>query len=164
MADFKQISARTANALLTGTVAGMIASIPMGMVMFILHRMLPPREQYALPPEEITLRVAADAGAEDMLKAKPTRRAVTWLAHIGYGGAIGSFYPIFRRLLKISPLLLGLLYGAGVWVESYFGWLPLFNILRPPTQTPARRNALMLFSHFVWGSLTAIIVEKLEKR
>jgi len=39
-----------------------------------------------------------------------------------------------------------------VWGGSYLGLLPSLGILRPATDHPAQRNALMIAAHLVWGA------------
>ena len=55
-----------------------------------------------------------------------------------------------RRLLR-EPFSGGLILGLLVWTLSYFGLLPALGILRPPTEMPMQRNALMLGAHLIWG-------------
>jgi uncharacterized membrane protein YagU involved in acid resistance len=47
----------------------------------------------------------------------------------------------------------GATFGLGVWVASYLGLMPMLGILRPATRHPARRNALMIAAHLVWGGV-----------
>ena len=42
----------------TGALAGVIATVPMTLFMLLMHRLLPKWQQYALPPERITTRLA----------------------------------------------------------------------------------------------------------
>jgi hypothetical protein len=51
---------------------------------------------------------------------------------------------------------------VAVWAGSYLGWLPAAGILSPATEHPARRNALMIASHVVWGAAAGVIVERLS--
>ena len=76
----------------------------------------------------------------------------TLLAHFAYGGGVGGLYGALPPRRLGPPALSGTVLGLLVWVLSYFGLLPALGILRPATQHPARRNALMLGAHFVWGT------------
>ncbi|MCA1636528.1 MAG: hypothetical protein LC802_23280 [Acidobacteria bacterium] len=48
-----------------------------------------------------------------------------------------------------------------VWAGSYLGWLPAAGILRPATEHPPRRTALMIAAHVVWGVAAGLVVESL---
>ena len=41
------------------------------------------------------------------------------------------------------------------------GWIPAFGMLKPATGHPARRNAVMIAAHFVWGWSTAEAMREL---
>lgn len=150
--------------MLAGFASGLAASVPMALVMLALLKLLPKNEQYALPPEEITTKTAARAGADEAVRPKSTRRAATWLAHLGYGAATGSLYPLLTGWMRIPVVLRGILFGSLIWAGSYMGWLPAVNLLPPATDLPARRNLLMITSHWVWGALIGILVDQMEKR
>jgi uncharacterized membrane protein YagU involved in acid resistance len=143
--------------------AGMAASIPMAFVMQGLLKLLPKREQYALPPEEITVKVASSIQADPLVDEKPARRVTTWLAHLGYGAATASLYPMATNRLNWPPVLRGMIFAIGVWSASYLGWLPAARIMPPATEQPTRRNALMIVAHLVWGAIIGIIVHTMEE-
>jgi hypothetical protein len=127
-----------------GAVAGYAATLAMTALMQRLHERLPEEERYPLTPREIT-ETLAPANDEE---ATATR---TLLAHFAYGALTGAIYGFaLRRAAPVS----GALYGAGVWCASYLGWIPGFKVLRPATEHPARRNALMIGVHLVWGAVT----------
>jgi hypothetical protein len=46
---------------------------------------------------------------------------------------------------------------------SYFGWVPLFEILRPAASHPLRRSALMAGAHAVWGVVTVATLVELSR-
>jgi uncharacterized membrane protein YagU involved in acid resistance len=52
--------------------------------------------------------------------------------------------------------------GLAVWLASYMGWIPAVHILEPATRHPARRNALMIAVHLVWGAGTAAALRELK--
>ena len=43
------------------------------------------------------------------------------------------------------------------------GWVPALNLLEPATEHPARRNALMIAVHLVWGASTAQAMRELAE-
>ena len=137
--------------LVLGAVAGMVGTMAMTSAMRRLHQRLPERERYPLTPREIVDSVAAppDEAARDLTVA----------AHFVYGAACGAL------LAAANPSpgkVQGAAAGAAVWLGSYMGWIPAFGILKPATEHPGRRNALMIAVHFVWGTATAAALTELS--
>jgi putative membrane protein len=148
-----------------GFVSGVVATGPMTAAMLALHRRLPAPERYPLPPGEILAKIADDTGADAL--RDDTRSAATLLAHYGYGGAAGAAYAILGRGMHASPVAKGAAFGLLVWLVSYMGLLPGAGILEPASRHPARRNALMIAAHLVWGTGLAVhhamLAEDLER-
>lgn len=142
--------------LLLGLICGIAATGPMSVVMVLLHRRLPDRERYPLPPREITTK-AVEQVAEPAKLAPATRSALTWLAHFGYGGAAGALYAVTERRLPGGGVARGSVFGLLVWAVSYLGLLPGLRVLTSATRHPARRSALMIGAHLVWGWFLATI-------
>ena len=149
------------NRLLLGAIGGVVATGPMTVAMIMLHRRLPPAERYPLPPRDITVKLAKTAGLEGNLSA-PARTATTLLSHFGYGAAAGAVYSSALNA-RAAPLPKGLLFGLVLWAASYLGWLPAAGILRPATEHPTRRNALMIGAHLVWGATLGAFVSLLTE-
>lgn len=150
---------------ITGLLAGSLATAPMSAVMVWMHHRLPRHERYPLPPAQITARIAAQAAekAEMAEHLDSTRlRAATVLAHFGFGATTGVFYAEVRKYLPGPPAVQGMLFGLGVWTSFYLGLLPAAGILSPATEHPARRNALMIVAHLIWGAVLGIAVERWE--
>lgn len=134
-----------ASRLILGAIAGAAGTVAMTAAMNRLHRRLPPRDRYPLPPREITQRVTGlsdDRGLKD----------AAMLAHHGYGAAAGAALAIGRPGMTRR---FGSLAGVAVWAASYFGWIPALHILKPALRHPPRRNTLMIAAHLVWGAATA---------
>lgn len=149
--------------LFNGAVAGFIATAPMSAAMLVMHKFLPPHEQYPLPPREITEKVAEKVGVEEqMIESEET--VVTIVSHFAYGAAAGALYATVAGKIPAPPALGGAVFGLGVWAGSYLGGLPALGILRPATEHPARRNALMIAAHLIWGSTTGVLVDQLERQ
>ena len=92
-----------AGGMLRGATAGLTATVPMTLFLEAAHRCLPPREQYPLPPREITERATEAAGVDDDL-SEPQKQGMT-LALTGVAiGLVAAF--AFARLVS------GLLYGV----------------------------------------------------
>jgi uncharacterized membrane protein YagU involved in acid resistance len=151
------------NALLSGPVAGLTATVPMTWVMDALNRRLPPEERYPLPPREITSEVTKQAGVRHQLE-EGDHQNLTLAAHFAYGAAAATLYAALAPALPRAPLATGMAYGLAVWAGSYLGLLPALGILRPATEHPPRRTALMIAAHLVWGAANGLIVDRLGRR
>jgi uncharacterized membrane protein YagU involved in acid resistance len=158
----------------TGVLSGLAATIPMTALMEALHRQLPQRERYPLPPREITQRLSRRAGVSHEMD-EPQHQTLAIVSHFAYGAATGGLYAILADLLRPAvqdtPLpppargaAQGMAYGLLVWAASYLGLLPALGILAPATKHPPRRNALMIAAHLVWGATLGALVETLRGR
>lgn len=145
------------NGILVGALAGLAATVPMSLAMKLMHEQLPGHEQYPLPPRAVTMEVAEQAGVREHLD-EGGRQAATWASHFGYGAACGALYGALAAGRDAPPLAAGVGFGLAVWAGSYLGWLPAAGILRPATEHPPRRTALMIAAHVVWGATTGLVV------
>lgn len=141
---------RLLDRIVLGALAGVAATLPMTIAMRHLHNRLPADERYPLPPREIS---------KDFPRLGLRPATATLLYHFAYGGAAGAVFALFSRRRGLTT---GGLFGVGVWGASYLGWIPLARVLRPGTDHPARRNALMLAVHLVWGGGLAAGLRELE--
>ena len=78
--------------------------------------------------------------------------------------AAGAVYGALAQKYPLSHLSGGITFGLGLWTISYLGWLPAAGILRPATQHPPRRTALMVTAHVVWGSVLGLLVDRFQER
>ena len=140
------------NGLITGAVAGLLATIPMTLAMKAMHEQLPAEEKYPLPPRLIVENAEEAAGVEDKLEEKD-EQSLTLVSHFAYGSAAGAAYGAALNAVDARPNAMnGVAYGLGVWTASYLGLLPALGLLAPATEHPARRNAVMIAAHIVWGA------------
>ena len=138
--------------LVIGGIAGFVATMAMTSAMRQLHKRLPKKERYPLPPRELI----------DETLAPPRRTApdLTLAAHFAYGAGCGALLAAASpRLGRVS----GALAGGGIWLASYMGWIPAFGLLKPATGHPRRRSLAMLGAHFAWGWSTAEGMRELGK-
>lgn len=150
------------NGLIKGAIAGFIATIPMTIAMKALHAQLPRDEQYPLPPRLIVESAAEKLEVEDELRDED-EFALTVASHFAYGAATGAIYSAGVELQGIEPSVAsGVAYGLGVWTVSYLGLLPGLGILTRATEHPARRNALMIAAHVVWGAALGETARRLD--
>jgi uncharacterized membrane protein YagU involved in acid resistance len=129
--------------------------------MEMMHRRLPRRERYPLPPRQITMNLARKAKVHKHLHEEE-RLIATLAAHFGYGAVVGALYAPLAQKAKWHPALKGVLFGLTVWTVSYLGILPVIRVLPPATEQPQRRNELMIASHIVWGVMLALLTERLS--
>jgi hypothetical protein len=151
------------NTIAAGAVAGLAATVPMTVLMRSAHRELPAREQYSLPPEQITHRVSRLVGSSAR-PHEPGWAGKTYVAHFGFGATAGAAYAATAGRLPGPPAVKGSLFGVVVWAVSYLGWLPALGLTPPATDEPARRNALMVGAHVVWGAAVGVVADRLADR
>lgn len=145
------------NSIVIGVIGGTIATVPMTLVMVGLYRLLPHREQYPLPPREITENLAEKAGVQHRLD-EPKLTWLTLIGHFAYGAVCGAVYAPVASFVPIGHVWSGIGFGLLVWIVSYLGLLPLLNLFPRATQRPPRRNALMIAAHVVWGAFLGATV------
>lgn len=148
------------NRFTAGALSGLVATVPMTMVMTALWKRLPQPDRYPLPPRDIIESASSRVSTKAACLSDGKMAGLSLMAHFAYGAATGALYPLFCPEPR-KPLLSGAGYGVAIWVISYLGFLPAFHILKPATQHPPSRNRLMVVSHLVWGAVTALMVEKL---
>jgi len=160
MNEINEQKTTVASALTIGALAGLTATLPMTLFMQQMHQQLPAPERYPLPPSEIVEELTDQVGIDDRLD-RSEHTALTLLAHFGYGAATGALYAPLAQAYHPPAKLGGAAFGLAVWGVSYLGLLPALGVLRPATEHPARRNALMIGAHVVWGVSLGLIVEQL---
>jgi uncharacterized membrane protein YagU involved in acid resistance len=147
--------------VLGGAAAGLAATVPMTAAMEAMHQLLPEHERYPLPPRQIVDNAIDQSPAAGALEND--QRAKTALAaHFAFGAVAGAVYGMFStRWCQRHPFLSGVSYGLTVWATQYLGVLPGAGLLSSAEQHPARRNALMIAAHVVWGAaLGAMLARK----
>ena len=138
-------------ALLKGTLAGFVATLPMTIFMLATQRFLPRRQQYRLPPEMITTELAHRAHVRHHLN-KQQILAATTVSHFGYGAAMGAAYGPLQKRIPLPAIVQGVIFGVVVWAASYLGLLPALGISASGHREPVRRNLMMIAAHVVWGA------------
>jgi len=136
-----------------GALSGFVATLPMTIVMLLLQRLLPDREQHPLPPEQMADQLAS-ASSKVKRTTTEVRRIVAIPLHFGFGAVAGVLFGVSVGRTRVSPVASAIPFALLVWVVSYLGWVPAARILPPATEQPMGRNALMIVAHVVWGAVT----------
>ncbi len=148
------------NKVVAGTLAGLIATVPMSATMLLLHRLAPPETRHTpLPPETVTAHAAEDADVRDDL-GEEGLRAATVAGHFAYGAAAGALYAPVARLTP-RPVVSGIGFGLALWGVGYLGWVPAVGLMPSATEQPVARNAVMIAAHAVWGATAGLLLERL---
>lgn len=101
------------------------------------------------PPERIVERGLAAVGAE---QERTRVDAAAGGAHLVFGTACGALFGLIARVVRPrAPEALGVPFAVGVWIVSYFGWIPALRILPPPSEDRPGRAWTMLAAHLVYG-------------
>jgi uncharacterized membrane protein YagU involved in acid resistance len=149
--------------LATGAISGLLATVPMTLAMEGMHAMLPAWERYPLPPRQITEELEQAASIrKDLDETQET--ALTLASHLAYGAGAGAVYGSIAARLPASPAVRGAAFGLGVWAVSYLALMPALGILKPATEHPRRRTALMIGAHLVWGASAGVLFDRLRPR
>lgn len=152
------------NPFVQSALAGLVATLPMSVWMLgAQHWLLPRRERYPLAPELITEHAAQAVGLETVAENDTVLKAATVVNHFVYGAAVGALYAPLRDLPG-PPMAKGIGLGIFVWTGSYLGLLPATGLLSSAAHHPARRNALMIVAHLIWGGVTGVLAERPLRR
>lgn len=150
---------------LAGATAGFIATVPMTAAMELMHRFLPEEERYPLPPRQIVdsalEKVQAHAPGASEAAGMADRADLSLAAHFAFGAMAGSAYGAIARARPSHPVLAGIGFGLLVWTTQYLGVLPAAGLLSNARYHPARRNALMIAAHVVWGAALGAVSQRL---
>jgi|SRR2546421_2693738 len=149
--------------LLEGAFAGLIATVPMTLFMLAAQRIIPQWQQYALPPEKLTDKFAKRVGLRKHMD-KPQLLIASFVSHLSFGAAAGAIYGPLTRIVPLSSVLKGIVFGIVVWFANYLGWLPVVGMSEAATKQPIHRNALMIAAHVVWGAVTGVVTNGIHQR
>jgi uncharacterized membrane protein YagU involved in acid resistance len=146
--------------VLSGAAAGFAATVPMTVAMEAMHRALPEHERYPLPPRQIVDNAVDQAGAGHAVDEEE-RFGTALASHFAFGAAAGAIYGLgATRWCERHPIASGVSYGLFVWLTQYLGVLPAAGVLSPATSHPARRNALMIAAHAIWGASLGLMLAR----
>lgn len=150
----------TVRKVVRGGFAGLMAAVPMTLVMDALNRRL--FGPAPLPPREVAVRVAEQTGADKHLDRRG-RSVVSLAGHLGMGMALGAGYALVGSRLALPRAVGGALYGASAYAANYLGILPALSLWPPFTRSSPARHAILLASHLVWGTAAAKQFDRLHR-
>lgn len=151
-------STSLARRTLRASAAGLLATLPMTLVILAARRL---RLLRTPPPQEITERAAARVTAPGV-RAQLISHSAWLLAHGGYGALSGVIYDRVRPRLPRAPYRAGLVFGGLVWGVSYLGLMPALRLYPWPDEDAPPRLAVMVAAHAVYGVALATAVEELD--
>ncbi len=70
--------------------------------------------------------------------------------HWGYGTLWGAAYGLLQGTVHAKPLVMGPLFGSGVWASSYVELVPM-GLYEPPWRYPAKTVANDVGYHLTYG-------------
>ena len=143
--------------VLAGAAAGVVATVPMTVVMETLHERLQGEVARPLPPREVAEGLAVKFGVHGDLSERDMQN-LTLALHVGYAALTGAFFSAMAPRNAASGATAGALFGLGVWGTSYLGWLPAFGVRQPITYDPVARTGLMIAAHVTWGTVAGLIL------
>lgn len=149
--------------IVSGAAAGLIATVPMTAAMSSMHRHLPARDRYPLPPRLITENLLETVEVDGVLGDEEERK-LSLANHFAYGSAMGAVYAAALDALGKRPdVTTGVVFGLGVWAFSYQVLLPTAGLFPPAHRQPRRRNGLMIAAHVVWGAALGLSLRSLSR-
>lgn len=158
MAIFERV-ARGALAGMAGSVA-MTALMNPGVARWLPRRYRP--DEWV--PRQVIQWMEEVAGAPDAFDEETEQLAAT-AAHLGYGATMGALYGLLRTDRGAIPAASsGAVWGLLVWAAGYEGWMPAVGVRPPMTHEPVSRWPLPVANHLVFGVVTALAYEDLERR
>jgi hypothetical protein len=146
-------------AMASGLLAAGIATGCMSLVMLVSRGL---DLQGEPPPKKITRKMVQAAVGEP-----PPRSALLLLtaaAHLAYGVGAGTAFAVLRRKFgsKRRPMLEGTLFGLGIWLLSYKGWLPAVGLMPPPERDQPGRTVTTAAAHLVYGAVLGAGTRRME--
>lgn len=147
-----------ARAAFQGLLSGGLGTVAMTAAMAAIKEALPARQQYPLPPRMI-VEDASEAMDLDEELSSEDEETLTWISHFGYGSLLGAAYGMLARRPFWQGVGGGMAFGLAAWCGGYLGWLPAMNMRASAINEPARRNAMMIAAHLIWGGTTGYVQE-----
>ncbi len=136
--------------LVQGAMAGVVATMPMSLVMHAAQRAGLLGKH---PPRSITEKALHAAGAHP---SSGTVKTMSTATHFLIGAGLGGVFAVLSRAV---PLLRtgtgGMAFGLSVWGASYEKLIPALGLLPPASRDQPGRPLAMAGAHVVFGAALA---------
>jgi uncharacterized membrane protein YagU involved in acid resistance len=161
---FREHLGSIAGTVAAGSLAGLVATVPMTATMLFVSRFFTRSRQHLREPRHVTNVALYRTGLSQSDAVDDQQGAIQLAAHVAYGAAAGSIYPAVERYIPLPEKYQGAAFGLGVYAASYVGWLPALDVLPPPQRRPAGRTAVLVAAHSVWGASLGAMYRALRSR
>lgn len=145
--------------ILGGGVAGAVATVLMSAVIWGFKWAGIYKSEPA--PEALSNRMLGRVTGKHA-RSGPARKTLVTLSHLGFGAGSGSVYGLSTRVQPPS-VLTGTLFGIGLWLASYKGWIPGVSLMPPPEHDEKGRAVTMAVAHVVYGATLGWTTRRLVK-
>ncbi len=150
-----------------GIAAGLIATIPMLLVLAVGQRLLKPISELPQEPEPFDpfapeadnpppSSVLAEKNRPVSVLSRLSRSPQTFL-QFGYGASVGAILIPATRSLPFPPVGKGIVYGLVIWLLSTLGIAPALRLSGQTRHESLRMNGLTLISHMAWGAAAGTV-------
>jgi hypothetical protein len=105
------------------------------------------------PPERITARMASRLGWRR--RSRESQDLAATLLHLGFGAGAGALFNVIRSGLRlpVPAVVQGVVFGSGIWLVSYMGWVPWLQLMPPADEDRPGRPQTMLAAHWLYGGV-----------
>ncbi len=148
------------SSVLTGALAGAVATVPMTLTLFGVAPFLP--DVRAFPPRMAVRMVTGKAGLWQQLPPRQRGR-LSWVSHFGYGALMGGMYAPLAGKYGAGGVGSGMAFGLAVWAGSYLGVLPALGIRRPLQKSFRDDHVQLVAAHLVWGAALGWLAKRLHQ-
>lgn len=148
---------------LRGALAGLAGGLLAAGAMSLAHRLvgaaLP--EPEVPPGQEATDSTVEVASAALRLVGRSLDEGDEPLAgtivHYAFGAVVGAVYGAVAELVPRVTAVVGVPFGAAVWLGAHVITVPALGLAEPPPRRPPRKEAEELGLHLVYGMTTELV-------
>lgn len=163
--DAREPKAPVLRELVAGSAAGLVGTGAMMLLMVpgLAGNLPPDRRPVRFVPRQIVGWLASHGLVPEDLD-ESGRTTAAYVLHFLYGSSMGAGYALLRsRVAEPAPARIGAVYGLGVWVVGYEGWMPLAGVRSATTSQPPRKWPVPILNHILFGVTTALAYERLRR-
>ena len=79
------------------------------------------------------------------------------IVHDAFGAGVGAFYGAVATIVPGVTIVIGLPFGAAVWLGAHVIMVPSLGLAPPPTRQPPSKEAAEFALHLVYGAVTELV-------